>query len=162
MDRMRLFLIVFLLCIASCSNNSELKDNDEKAKEALIGVWRGFSSGDNDLGSGKGWDEYWKISRYENGIFKINYLLINNTKKEYEISSDKGKWNFENGKYYEIHNGENKIIYKVHSLKNDWFEYNQIERMNSEATIQEVKTVDTYQLQEPPLNYNQLVRQGSG
>lgn len=155
---MKLILIFSLLFIISCSNNSELKDNDAKAKEALIGVWRGFSSGDNDLGTGQGWDDYWKITRKENGAFKINYLLVNDEKKEYELSSNNGKWDYIDGKYYEINNDDSKIIYKVYSLKNDWFEYNQIERSETSATIQEVKTEGTYQLQQPPPDYNQVAR----
>lgn len=148
-----LFILIFLFL--SCSNNPELMDNDEKAKNALIGVWRG--TGEYGEGEDQGWDETWKIVRHKDGTFEVNYLLIHDGNKEYEYTKDSGLWKFENGKYYEIYEDNLKSVYKVYSLKKDWFEYNQIER-SDEVTIKEVKTEDTFQLQGPPQGYIEVVR----
>lgn len=160
---MKTLLYILFFFIVSCSNDTELpelKDDDLKAKEALIGVWRGISRGENDIGEGKGLDEFWKIFRKQDGTFEVMYLLVNGKDKNYELSSDNGKWGFENGMYYEVDNNNLKTVYKVYSIKNDWFEYNQVERADN-SKIQEVKTEMSYQLPQPPTDYTEIVRLNS-
>lgn len=155
---MKYFLSITLILIVSCSNNPELKDNDNKAKDALVGVWRG--SGEYGEGEDQGWDELWRIERNKDGSFEVGYLLVHDENKEYEYTTDSGNWNFENGKYYEIYGENLKTVYKVYSVKKDWFEYNQIER-SDDVTIQEVKTEDSFQLQKPPQGYSEVIHSES-
>lgn len=156
--KLKYILLIPIVLFLSCSNNPELKNNDEKAKNALIGVWRG--SGAYGEGEDQGWDESWKIVRHKDGTFEVSYLLVHDGNKEYELTKDSGIWNFENGKYYEIYKENLKSVYKVYSIKRDWFEYNQIER-SDEVTIQEVKTEDTFQLQGPPKDYIEVIHSES-
>lgn len=153
---MKYFLFLLLLFIAACTYNSELKDDDKKSTQALVGVWRG--EGDYQDQEDEDWSESWKISRHANGTFEVNYLLINDKNKEYEITTDKGKWSYVDGRYLETNSQDDKSVYKVYSVKKDWFEYNYIQRGDG-VTIQETKTVDNYQLQDPPEGYAKYVYQ---
>ena len=153
-----LFFLLFFIAIAACTNNSELKGDDQKARQALIGVWRGM--GDYQDQEDEGWSENWKITRHADGTFEVQYLLVNDRNKEYEITTDQGTWSYENGRYQEINSFDVKSVYKVYSLKNDWFEYNFIQRGDG-VTIQETKTVENYQLQDPPKGYSKYVSQRS-
>ncbi len=151
---MKYILVISFLIFVSCSNNPELKDNDSKAKSALIGVWRG--AGKYGEGDDQGWDESWKMVRSQDGSFEVSYLLVHDGNKEFEHTTQTGSWDFENGKYYEIYEEDLKIVYKVYSVKKDRFEYNQIER-GDDVTIEEIKTEMTFQLQDPPKSYIELV-----
>ena len=145
-----LFLLI-LLGLPSCTKNAEVKDNDAKAKEALVGVWRGEGNyaGEEDAG----WSESWKMVRQADGKYFVDYLILNDSEKLYELSSDTGTWSYENGAYLEVNGNGEQITYQVYSVKNDWFEYNIPERDGS-ANIQESKTVDNYELQNPPKGYS--------
>ena len=149
------FYFTLLIALQSCDKipglQSEMKDDDAKAKQALIGVWRGEGGyeGEEDAG----WSESWKIERNADGKYSVDYLILNDDEKLYELSSDAGSWSYENGVYYEINSNGDKVIYDVYSVKDDWFEYNIADRQGS-ANIQETKTVDTFQLQSPPKGYS--------
>ena len=136
--------LVSLLLVISCTNNQELKDDDQKARDALVGVWRGAGEYQDD--ANQGWNELWKMTRHQDGSFEVSYLLTHDGNKQYEITSDSGKWFYENGSYFEVNVYDQKSVYKVYSVKKDWFEYNFIQR-GDDVTIQETKTVDNYQLQ---------------
>ncbi len=150
-----IFCFTLLFTLQACDKipglQSEMKDDDAKAKQALIGVWRGEGGyeGEEDAG----WSESWKIERDANGKYSVDYLILNDDEKLYELSSDSGSWSYENGVYYEVNGNGDKVTYDVFSVKDDWFEYNIAERQG-DANIQETKTVDTYQLQEPPKGYS--------
>ena len=137
--------------ISSCTQNPEVKDDDAKSKQALVGVWRGEGGyeGEEDAG----WTESWKIVREANGKYSVDYLILNEKEKLYELSTDKGTWSYENGVYYEVNGNGDQVVYDVYSVKDDWFEYN-ISNREGTANIQETKTVDSFQLQEPPKGYS--------
>lgn len=151
---MKYLLVITLLFVVSCTNNPELKDDDQKARDALVGVWRG--SGEFKDEKDQGWNEFWKIIRHHDGTFEVSYMLVHDGNKQYEITSDSGRWNYENGTYYEVYKNDLKTLYKVYSVKKDWFEYNQIQRGGK---IEEIKTAETYQLHDPPKGYTELVFQ---
>ena len=151
---MKYFLFSVILAVVCCTNNPEFKEDDQKARDALVGVWRG--SGEFQDEEDQGWNEFWKIIRHKDGTFKVSYLLVHDGNKKYEITSDSGRWGYENGAYYEIYDNDLKTVYKVYSVKKDWFEYNQIQRGGK---IEEIKTAETYQLQDPPEGYTEIVHQ---
>ncbi len=144
------FLFAFLMSMTSCTQNAEVKDNDAKARKALVGVWRG--EGGYESVEDAGWKESWKMTRTDDGKYTVEYLTINDTEKLYELSSDSGTWKYENGVYTETNKNDYQVTYNVYSVKQDWFEYNLAER-ESEQHIQEAKTEDAYQLQKPPEDY---------
>lgn len=146
-----LVLVLVFVTLPSCTKNTEVKDNDAKAKEALVGVWRGEGNyaGEQDAG----WSESWKMVRHPDGKYVVNYLILNDNEKLYELSSDQGTWSYKDGIYEEVNSNGDQITYTVYSVKNDWFEYNIPER-DGEANIQETKTVETYELQSPPEEYS--------
>ena len=45
---MKYLLIPFFLILVSCTNNPDVKDDDAKASESLVGVWRGEGSYDDE------------------------------------------------------------------------------------------------------------------
>ncbi len=144
-------LILTLLMLPACTKNAEVKDNDAKAKKALVGVWRGEGgyAGEEDAG----WSESWKMVRQADGKYVVDYLILNANEKLYELSSDQGTWSYENGIYREVNGNGDQITYEVYSVKDDWFEYN-IPARDGSANIQETKTVENYQLQSPPKDYS--------
>lgn len=144
-------LILTLLMLPACTKNAEVKDNDAKARKALVGVWRGEGSyaGEEDAG----WSESWKMVRQADGKYIVDYLILNANEKLYESSSDEGTWSYENGIYREVNGNGDQITYEVYSVKDDWFEYNIPDR-DGAANIQESKTVENYQLQSPPKDYS--------
>lgn len=150
-----LVLTLFLLAI-SCTNNPELKEDDQKARDALVGVWRGAGVYQDE--ADQGWNELWKMTRHQDGRFEVSYLLVHDGNKQYEVTSDSGKWFYENGGYYEVKANDQKSVYKVYSVKKDWFEYNYIQR-GDDVKIQETKTVESYQLQDPPDGYAEFAYQ---
>ena len=129
---------------------SELKDDDAGAKSALVGVWRGGGTYEDEEDAG--WTESWKMVRKADGSYIVDYLILHAEDKLYERSSDAGTWEYEKGEYFEINSQGDKILYNVFSVKNDWFEYNIAERAGS-VNIQESKTVDNFELQNPPDDY---------
>ena len=143
-----LFLVSFLFGLASCTNNPDVKDDDAKAKVALVGVWRGEGSFEDEA-------DVWKIIRQADGTYVANYLVVHNEKKLYVRTSDEGTWGFEDGVYYEINSSGNKTIYTVSQVKKDYFEYN-IEQNVDSDNIHESKTVDDFQLQGPPDGYSEV------
>ncbi len=150
---MKYLLIPLLLVLVSCTNNAEVKDDDAKAAEALVGVWRGDGTYEDEEDAG--WAESWKMVRGEDGNYKVDYMIVHDGDKLYEQSSDAGSWTYENGVYYEVNSSGDKISYDVFSVKADWFEYNITQREGS-ANIQESKTVDNFQLQDPPKGYSEV------
>lgn len=151
---MKYLLVISLLFVVSCTNNPELKDDDQKARNALVGVWRGAGKYQDD--AGQSWNELWKMIRHQDGKFEVSFLLVQDNTKQYGTTSVAGKWFYENGRYYEVDENNQKTIYNVYSVKKDWFEYNFIER-SDKVNIEEIKTVEGYQLQEPPDGYTELV-----
>ena len=152
----KIFLPIILLStsiytLTSCTQNPEVKDDDAKSKQALIGVWRGEGGYENEEDAG--WSEIWKITREANGKYAVDYLIMNDDEKLYELSSDQGTWSYKDGVYYEVNGNGDQIVYNVYSVKNDWFEYN-IDEREGTANIKESKTVDTFQIQEPPKDYS--------
>ncbi len=146
-------LAFFLLTSWSCTNNPEVKEDDAKATEALVGVWRGDGTYEDEEDAG--WAESWKIVRGSDGSYQVDYMIVHDGDKLYESSSDAGTWSYENGVYTEVNgNGEN-VIYDVFSVKADWFEYNIAQREGT-ANIQESKTVDDFKLQGPPEGYSEV------
>ena len=150
---MKYLLIPVLLALVSCTNNPEVKDNDAKAAEVLVGVWRGDGTYEDEEDAG--WAESWKMVRGSDGNYKVEYMIVHDGDKLFEQSSDAGTWSYEDGVYYEINSSGNKIVYDVFSVKADWFEYNIAQRQGS-ANIQESKTVDNFQLQGPPNGYSKV------
>lgn len=146
-------LFVLPILLMACTNNPEVKDDDAKAKQALVGVWRGEGTYEEDVDSG--WAESWKMVRDADGRYAVEYLIVHDGEKLYELSSDAGTWSYEGGTYYEVNRNGDKTNYTVYSVKEDGFEYNIVEREGS-ANIQETKTVDTYQLQAPPKGYSEV------
>lgn len=104
----------------------------------LIGIWRGAGVYQSD--EGQGWNELRKMIRHEDGKSEVSCLLVCHGDKQYEVTFDTGKWSYENGKYAEVDGDNQKSIYKVYSVKKDWFEYNYIQRGDN-VTIQETETV---------------------
>lgn len=147
------FLISILLTLSSCTNNPEVKDNDAKATEALAGVWRGDGTYEDEEDAG--WAESWKMVRGSDGSYEVDYMIVHDGDKLYEISSDAGTWSYKNGIYTEVNSNGDNVTYDVFSVKADWFEYNIAQREGS-ANIQETKTVDDYQLQGPPEGYSEV------
>jgi len=139
--------------LTSCTKNSEVKDDDAKATEALVGIWRGDGSYEDEEDAG--WAESWKMVRGSDGTYQVDYMIVHDGDKLYEQSSDAGTWSYEGGVYYEVNSNGDKITYDVYSVKSDWFEYNIAERDGS-ANIQESKTVDNFQLQGPPDGYSEV------
>lgn len=150
------FLLLSLLVIAGCTNNSEMKDNDQKAAQALVGVWRG--AGDYSDGKNEGWKQAWVMRRQQNGKFVAEYLFTHKENKQYGLITEMGTWDYENGHYLEVNSYDEKSIFEVSSLKKDSFEYNYL-NSDSDVTIQETKTVESYQLQEPPKDYTKYTKQ---
>ncbi|QMU60603.1 MAG: hypothetical protein GKR92_02385 [Gammaproteobacteria bacterium] len=150
---MKYLLIPVLLVLASCTNNSEVKDNDAKAAEVLVGVWRGDGTYADEEDAG--WAESWKMIRESDGSYKVDYMIVHDGDKLFEQSSDAGTWSYEDGVYYEVNGGGNKIAYDVFSVKADWFEYNIAQRQGT-PNIQESKTVEGFQLQGPPEGYSEV------
>jgi len=153
-------LILFaslLFAVQSCDKipgmQGEMKDDDASAKSALVGVWRGDGTYDDEEDAG--WAESWKMVRKADGSYIVEYLIVHAGDKLYEQSGDAGAWGYENGVYFEINSQGEKILYDVFSVKKDWFEYNIVERAGS-ANIQESKTVDNFQLQNPPDGYAEV------
>ena len=155
---MKYLLIIFLLVISACTNNNETKDDDTNAQKTLIGVWRG--QGGFRHQDAEGWEQIWKINRYEDGTYDVDYLLTNDVTKEYAKFSDSGEWFYEKGSYYEVNQNDEKFLFKVYSLKDDRFEYNNIDD-SDEVKIQETKTVDNFQLQDPPEGYKEKINKKS-
>ena len=153
---MRIKAFVMLLLVISCTNDPELKDDDQNARDALIGVWRG--AGDYQDEVDRGWREYWRMSRNQDGSYSVQYLLVHDEDKHFEHSMDSGKWGYENGKYFEVNQHKQKSVFKVISLKKDNFQYNYIQR-GDDLAINETKTSDAYQLQDPPEGYTEFVYQ---
>ena len=153
---MKYLTLVSIFFVFSCTNNADLKEDDQKARDALVGVWRG--AGEYQDETGKIWDEIWRMTRYQDGKYEVKFLLIQDDAKQYGITSIAGKWFYENGQYYEVDKDNLKTIYKVYSVKKDRFEYNFIER-SDKVNIEETKTVESYQLQDPPDDYTELVYQ---
>jgi len=148
-----LLLVPLLFVTVSCTNNPEVKGNDAKARQALVGVWRGDGTyGDEE---DAGWNESWKMVRGKDGKYMVDYLIVHDGEELYELSSDAGTWAYENGVYYEVTGNGDKVTYDVYSVKDDWFEYNIAAREGS-ANIQESKTVDTFKLQGPPKGYSEV------
>ncbi len=148
-----IFLASLLLTLWSCTNNPEVKDNDAKASEALVGVWRGDGTYEDEEDSG--WSESWKMVRESDGSYKVEYMIVHDGDKLYEKSSDAGTWNYKDGVYTEVNSNGDNVTYDVFSVKTDWFEYNIAQRQGS-ANIQETKTVDNFQLQDQPENYTEV------
>lgn len=148
---MKYLLIPFFLVLVSCTNNPDVKDNDTKASESLVGVWRGEGSYDDE--EDPGWKESWKMVRGSDGTYMVDYMIVHDGEKRYEQSSDAGTWSYKDGVYYEINSNEDKITYDVFIVKKDRFEYNLAERQGT-ANIEETKTVETFQLQDPPDGYS--------
>ncbi|MBT8124738.1 MAG: hypothetical protein KJO81_07940, partial [Gammaproteobacteria bacterium] len=90
---MKLLLIPLLLALVSCTNNAEFKDDDVKAAEALVGVWRGDGTYEDEEDAG--WAESWKMVRGADGNYKVDYMIVHNGDKLYEQSSDAGTWAYE-------------------------------------------------------------------
>lgn len=155
---MKILRSVIFIFLVSCTNNSELKDDDQGARDALVGVWRGAGEYHDD--AGQVWNELWKMARYQDGKFEVSFLLVQDDKKQYGVTSVSGKWFYENGKYYEVDEDSQKTYYNVYSVKKDRFEYNFLER-SDKVNIEEIKTVENYQLQDPPQGYTELVHQPS-
>ncbi len=145
------FMLTALASIPSCTQNTEVKDDDAKASEALVGVWRG--EGGYDGANDAGWKETWKMTRSADGKYAVDYLTINDDEKLYELASDVGTWSYENGIYLETNKNGQQITYTVYSVKDDWFEYNLADR-DSEQHIKEAKTEEAYQLRKPPEGYS--------
>ncbi len=145
-----IFILLFLFFLFSCEVNTELKDNDQLAREALVGVWRG--SGEYQDEQDRGWNEFWKMVRRQDGSYDVSYLLVHDGNKQYERSADSGKWSYRNGRYFETDQWQQKSVFNVISLKKDIFVYNHIERGDG-PSINEAKTGDGYQLQDPPTGY---------
>gem|GEM_PF-3215494 len=152
-----LFLMLMFFVIPSCDKlpgaNSEMKGDDAKASAALVGVWRGDGAYDGEEDAG--WAEHWKMVRNEDGTYAVDYLIVHDQQKLYELTKDTGTWKFENGEYIETNHNGDKILYDVFSIKKDWFEYN-IAAREGTANIQESKTVENFQLQEPPAGYTEV------
>jgi len=148
-----ILLAALLSTLISCTKNSEVKDDDAKAAAALVGVWRGDGTYEDEADAG--WQESWKMVRKSDGNYVVEYLIVHDIDKLYEISSDAGTWNYENGVYTEINSNGDEVVYDVFSVKQDWFEYNIAARTGS-ANIQESKTVETFQLQSPPEEYSEV------
>ncbi len=151
-----LYFILFvplLFISTSCTKNEEVKDNDAKATAALVGVWRG--DGTYEDKEDIGWKESWKMVRQADGKYVVDYLIVHDGEKLYELSSDEGTWSYQDGVYYEVNGLGSKVTYDVFSVKEDWFEYNIAERKGS-VNIQESKTVDTFHLQDPPEGYSEV------
>jgi hypothetical protein len=152
-----LFLIplvfILLLLVSSCTNNTEVKDNDAKAAEALVGVWRGEGTYEDEEDAG--WSESWKMVRGSDGSYEVDYIIVHAEDKLYEKSSDAGTWMYEGGIYTEVNGNGDNVIYDVFSVKKDRFEYNIAQRKGS-ANIEETKTVNDFQLQGPPEGYSEV------
>jgi len=148
---------VFLVSLQSCDKipglHSELKDDDAKATKALIGIWRGEGTYEDEEDAG--WAESWKMVRGSDGTYQVDYMIVHDGDKLFEQSTDVGSWSYEAGAYYEVNSNGNKITYDVFSVKTDWFEYNIAQRQGS-ANIQESKTVENFQLQNPPEGYSEV------
>ncbi|MGH1538568.1 MAG: lipocalin family protein [Gammaproteobacteria bacterium] len=156
---MKILLNIFLLALIllaslSCVKNEEVKDNDVKATAALVGVWRGSGSYEDE--ENVGWAESWKIERHADGRYSVDYLIVHDGEKLFERSSDSGTWSYQGGVYYEINSQGAKVTYDVYSLKDDWFEYNIAQRDEDSANIEESKTVGTFVLQDPPEGYSEV------
>jgi hypothetical protein len=148
-----LFLAALLLTLMSCTNNPEVRDDDTKAADLLVGVWRGGGTYKNEENAG--WAESWKMVRESDGTYKVDYLAVNDGEKQFEQSSDTGVWTYEDSVYYEVNSNGIKTTYDVFSVKVDWFEYNIAQRQGS-INIEESKTVDKFQLQGPPVGYSEV------
>jgi len=148
-----LFLATLQLALMSCTNNPEVRDDDTKATEALVGVWRGGGTYKDEEDTG--WAESWKMVRESDGTYKVDYLVVNDGEKKFEQSSGAGTWTYEDGVYYEVNSNGEKTTYDVFSVKVDWFEYNIAQRQGS-INIEERKTVDKFQLQGPPEGYSEV------
>ena len=148
-----ILFVLLLLISTSCTKNAEVKDNDAKASAALVGVWRGDGTYEDE--EDIGWKESWKMVRQADGKYVVDYLIVHDGEKLYELSSDEGTWSYQDGIYYEVNSQGGRITYDVYSVKEDWFEYNIAERKDS-ANIQESKTVDTFHLQGPPEGYSEV------
>ncbi len=147
-------LVLILFTSISCVKNEEVKDNDAKATAALVGVWRGSGSYEDEENAG--WSESWKMLRSADGEYVVDYLIVHDGEKLYERSSDAGTWVYLDGVYYETNSHGNKVKYDVHSVKEDWFEYNLAQRGEDSANIEESKTVETFVLREPPEDYSEV------
>lgn len=150
---MKYLLLPLLLVLVSCTNNTDVKDDDAKASESLVGVWRGDGSYADE--EDPGWAESWKMVRGSDGIYNVDYMIVHDGEKRYEQSSDAGTWSYEDGVYYEINSNADKVTYDVFVVKKDRFEYNIAERQGT-PNIEETKTVETFQLQDPPDGYSQV------
>ena len=150
---MKYMLAPVFLVLLSCTNNPDVKDDDAKATESLVGVWRGEGTYSDEEDSG--WTESWKIERGGDGTYKVDYMIMHDEDKLYEQSSDAGTWSYEEGVYYEINKNSSKATYDVFIVKNDRFEYNLAQRKGT-ANIEETKTVEDFQLQTPPDGYSQV------
>ena len=151
---MKYFLLLLLLFPVSCTDHLELKQNDQRARDMLVGTWRGAGEYQDEDGR----QEFWKIVRRHDGRFEVEYLLVHDGNRQYERSSGSGKWSYGNGRYYEVDKNGWKSVYKVYSVKKDWFEYNYIQHGDA-VTIKEVKMAQGYQLKQPPEGYTEFVHQ---
>ena len=148
---MKYLLIPIFLVLVSCTNNLDVKDDDAKASESLVGVWRGEGTYSDEEDSG--WTEAWKMVRGSDGTYNVDYMIVHDGEKLYEQSSDAGTWSYEDGIYYEINSNADKVTYDVFIVKKDRFEYNIAQRQGT-ANIEEIKTVEDFQLQAPPEGYS--------
>ena len=150
---MKYLWMPIVLVLLSCTNNPDVKDDDAKAAESLVGVWRGEGTYSDEEDSG--WTEAWKMVRGSDGTYKVDYMIVHDGDKLYEQSSDAGTWSYENGVYFEINSNDNKVTYDVFVVKKDRFEYNIAERKGT-VNIEETKTVADFQLQDPPEGYSYI------
>lgn len=148
---MKYLWIPVILLLLSCTNNPDVKNDDAKSAESLVGVWRGAGTYSDEEDSG--WTESWRMERVSDGTYKVDYMIVHDGDKLYEQSSDAGTWSYKDGVYYEVNGNSSRVTYDVFLVKNDRFEYN-IANRQATANIEETKTVEDFQLPAPPEDYS--------
>ncbi|WP_041598810.1 lipocalin family protein [Hahella chejuensis] len=136
------------LSLNACHADVELKQDATKAKAALVGVWQGDGSAD-DEGNYSGLEEYWKITRTADGRFEQEYLSMDMSAKKYTLALEKGAWDYEGGMYVETHDDGQSNSFRVISITENTFQYN-FPQDSDDYFIEEGKTDSDFELIKPP------------
>lgn len=112
MKKVSSFLKIFALTVFSIlifSFSIDKKENDPK----LVGVWKGFEK-DKQI---DGIEKHWIQQRFADG----NYVIMFTAKENCQIETftEKGKWWTEDGKFYELADGEKDIDIYNYKVKNE-------------------------------------------
>ncbi|WP_163831068.1 hypothetical protein [Spartinivicinus ruber] len=147
----KIISVVFAILLLPACDSIDPKDNT-KAREALIGTWKG--DGDYDT-ENSGTKDYWKTTRYANGSYDLEILTLDPKKKTYEYYKENGQWHVNKGYYTEVSDKGGEAKYIILDLSSNKFDYNDASDTDHTYYIQEDRVKTSYNLRKPPSGYTE-------